>query len=80
MINRSWLNGTDIDYATRIAHLTSGGGLNVTTSGNILLKLSTIHSNGLADKLYGGAGMDRFFAGMQDLLFNQKTGEVTTQI
>jgi len=71
---------TDISYATRIAHLTSGGGLNVTTNGNVLLNSSTVHSNGLADSLHGGAGLDWYFAGVLDVLFNRTTGEVITSI
>jgi Ca2+-binding RTX toxin-like protein len=69
---------TDIDYATRMAHLTGSlsGGLN----GTSLLTTSMVHSNGLADNLYGGPGMDWYFAGMADLLFNKTTGEVVTQV
>jgi Ca2+-binding RTX toxin-like protein len=62
-------------YATRITHLTNGGGLNI-----VLLNSSTVHSNGLADKLYGGAGMDWYFAGMMDVIFNRTTGETVTSI
>jgi len=69
---------TDIDYATRIAHLTGSmsGGIN----GNYLLNTSTVHGTNLADSLYGGNGMDWFFAGMMDVLFNKTTGEVVTQL
>jgi Ca2+-binding RTX toxin-like protein len=68
----------DIDYSTRIAHLTGSmtGGLN----GSNFLNSSTVHDNGQADNLYGGRGMDWFFAGMMDALFNKTTGEVVTQI
>ncbi len=52
------------------------GGLN----GGSLLNASTVQGNGLADNLYGGAGMDWFFAGMTDVLFNTTTGEVATPI
>jgi Ca2+-binding RTX toxin-like protein len=70
--------GSADDYLTRIAHLTGGmsGGLN----GAYLLNASTVHSNGLADKLYGGSGQDWYFAGLMDVLFNNATGEVITQI
>jgi len=70
-------NSSD-DYATRIARLTGSmsGGLN----GTNYLNSSTVHSNGLADTLQGGAGMDWFFAGMMDVLFNQKSGETVTPI
>jgi len=40
----------------------------------------TVFGNGLADNLYGGAGMDWFFAGMMDVLFNKTSGEVVTLI
>jgi Ca2+-binding RTX toxin-like protein len=69
---------SDIDYATRIAHLTGSmtGGLN----GSNFLNSSTVHNNGQANNLYGGPGMDWFLAGMMDALFNKTTGEVVTQI
>jgi Ca2+-binding RTX toxin-like protein len=69
---------TDIDYATRIAHLTGSlsGGLN----GTYLLNTSTVHSNGLADNLYGGSGMDWFLAGIADVLFNKTSGETVTTV
>ena len=68
----------DIDYATRMAHLTGSlsGGLN----GTNVLNTSTVHSNGLADSLYGGSGMDWYLAGVADLFFSKTTGEVVTQI
>jgi len=58
------------------ADLTNGGGLN----GSFLLNSRSVHSNGLADKLYGGVGMDWYFAGLLEVLFNQKTGEIVTSI
>ena len=69
---------TDIDYSTRIADLTgsSSGGLN----GAYLLNTSTVHADGMVNNLYGGAGMDWYFAGMADLLFNHTSGEVVTQV
>jgi Ca2+-binding RTX toxin-like protein len=69
---------SDIDYSTRIAHLNGSmsGGLN----GNYLLNANTVHGNGQADNLYGGSGMDWFFAGMMDVIFNQTSGEVVTPI
>jgi hypothetical protein len=69
---------TDIDYVTRIAHLTGGlgGGLN----GNEFLNANTVSTNNLADSLYGGAGMDWFFAGMLDVITNNASGEMVTQI
>jgi hypothetical protein len=72
---------TDIGYATRIADLTgTTGGLNVINGMYFFLNASTVHGNGLADNFYGGAGMDWFFAGMADVIFNKTTGEVVTQI
>ena len=69
---------TDIDYATRIGQLNGSlsGGLN----GPYFLNPSTVLSNGLVNKLYGGAELDWFFAGIKDVLFNKTTGEVVTQI
>jgi Ca2+-binding RTX toxin-like protein len=69
---------TDIDYATRIAHLigSMSGGLNA----SCLLNASTVQGNGMADNLYGGPGMDWFFAGMADVMFYRGSGEVVTQI
>jgi hypothetical protein len=67
---------TDADYATRIAHLTTGGGLN----GSVLLNSTTVQNNGLADSLSGGAGLDWFFAGVLDVLVNKATGENVTSI
>jgi Ca2+-binding RTX toxin-like protein len=65
---------TDIDYTTRIAHLTGNmsGGLN----GSYLLKAGTVQGNGLADNLYGGPGMDWYFAGMMDVISNKTAGEM----
>jgi hypothetical protein len=40
----------------------------------------TVNGNGLANKLYGGSGMDWFLAGMMDMIFNKTSGEVVTQI
>jgi Ca2+-binding RTX toxin-like protein len=69
---------TDIDYATRIAHLTgtSRGGLN----GADFLNTSTVQDDGQVNKLYGGAGLDWYFEGMADVIFNQTSGEVVTHV
>jgi hypothetical protein len=66
------------DYATRIARLmgTMSGGLN----GSYLLNASTVHDNGQADTLVGGAGLDWFLAGMADVIRNRTSGETTTTI
>jgi Ca2+-binding RTX toxin-like protein len=65
---------TDIDYTTRIAHLNGSmsGGLN----GSYLLNTGTVHGNGLADNLYGGPGMDWYFAGIMDVISNKTAGEM----
>src|SRR5207245_11398397 len=60
--------GSTDSYATRIANLMG------------TLNPSTVHDNGMADNLYGGAGMDWFFAGMADILFNHTSGEVITSV
>jgi len=70
--------GSNDDYSTRMARLNGSmsGGLN----GSYLLNSSTVHGNGLADNLYGGSGLDWYFAGMMDVLFNKTPGEVVTPI
>jgi Ca2+-binding RTX toxin-like protein len=60
--------GSTDSYTTRIASLMG------------TLNPSTVHDNGMADNLYGGTGMDWFFAGMMDVLFNKTAGEVVTTI
>ncbi len=69
---------TDIDYSTRIAQLTgtSTGGQN----GTYLLNAGTVQTDGSTNYLYGGSGLDWYFAGVLDLLFNQSTGETVTPI
>jgi autotransporter-associated beta strand protein/parallel beta-helix repeat protein len=71
---------TDADYATRVAHLsgTISGGLN----GSAFLNISTVHSNHVADTLFGAPSpaLDWFFADISDLVKNSHTGEVTTGI
>ena len=80
---------TDIDYTTRMDHLlgTMTGGMNgpyfliprtPTSSG-------TVYDNGMIDKLYGGGGMDWYFAdtmmpAIMDMIFNKTTGEMVTSI
>jgi len=70
---------TDADYATRIAHLMNGGGLNVTMNGNVLLNSSTVHSDGMTNYLFGGAGLDWFFVGMTDIVITKPKGQTYTQ-
>ncbi len=69
---------TDIDYATRIAHLTGSlsGGLN----GACFLNATTVQADGMLNILYGGPGLDWYFAGMADWVLNKTAGEVVTQI
>jgi Ca2+-binding RTX toxin-like protein len=69
---------TDIDYTTRIAHLTGSatGGLN----GSYFLNSSSVSADGSANSLSGGPGQDWYFAGMLDLILNHSTGEVVTSI
>ena len=62
------------DYATRIATLSAS--LHADMPG----MPATVHDNPLADKLYGGTGMDWFFAGMTDVLSNKTTDETVTRI
>jgi hypothetical protein len=62
------------DYATRIANLSAS--LHADMPG----MPATVHDNHLADKLYGGTGMDWFFAGLLDVILNKTSGEVVTQI
>jgi Ca2+-binding RTX toxin-like protein len=69
---------TDIDYATRIAHLTGSlaGGLN----GAYFLNSSTVQADGTINILVGGPGLDWYFAGITDLVFNRTAGEVIIQV
>src|SRR5262249_55761739 len=69
---------TDIDYLTRIAQLsgTATGGIN----GPYFLNSSSVTADGSANSLNGGSGQDWYFAGVADLLNNQKTGEAVTSI
>jgi hypothetical protein len=69
--------GQSLTYAFMIS---GTGGINVINGTYFYLNASTANSNGLADNLYGGPGMDWFFAGMMDVFFNKTTGEVVTLI
>ena len=69
------------DYSTRMARLTgSTGGMNIINGMYYFLNDSPLKGNNLADNLYGGPGMDWYFAGMMDVLFNKTSGEVVTPI
>jgi hypothetical protein len=67
---------TDAEYLTRIAQLTGtqSGGLN----GAYLLTGQTVTSNGGGNDLYGGLGLDWFFAAGNDNIYNLESGEVIT--
>jgi ELWxxDGT repeat protein len=73
---------TDVDYLTRVKHLNGslGGGLN----GAYLLNSTTVFDDNTVDVLYGGAGMDWFFAHQngrnRDKVIGQTSGEVVTGI
>jgi hypothetical protein len=68
-------------YSTRVNKLSKGGGLN----GAYVLNSTTVIDNGVTDYLYGGTGLDWFFAHLrgrkhQDQIYGQTSGEVSTQI
>jgi uncharacterized repeat protein (TIGR01451 family) len=70
---------TDENYATRLSHLSgaTAGGVN----GAYLLNAQTVHDDGQADLLVGGDdGLDWFFAGKNDQLKHQQSGEIVTPI
>jgi len=65
-------------YVVRISHLTMGGGLN---GSNKLLANVTVHDDGAADGLTGGAALtpgalDWFFKGSLDTISNYEPGEL----
>ncbi len=68
-------------YSTRISKISKGGGLN----GAYVLNSTTVFNNGVTDYLYGGAGLDWFFAHLKgkknvDKIYNLTSGEVVTSI
>jgi Ca2+-binding RTX toxin-like protein len=66
---------TNADYATRVAHLRDGGGLN----GSFRLKSTTIKGDGSAvDQLMGNEDLDWFLASAEDILLDPQTDEVVT--
>ena len=75
-------DGTDVKYITRVGHLNGNlsGGLN----GPYLLNAKTVHDDNATDLLYGGPGMDWFFAHLYgpntDRVNGQTGGEVVTNI
>jgi Ca2+-binding RTX toxin-like protein len=73
---------TDVSYATRVGQLNGSlsGGLN----GSYLLNSTTVSDDIAIDALYGGAGLDWFFAHLsgknKDKVSGQTRGEVITSI
>jgi hypothetical protein len=67
-------------YTTRIKKLSGGGGLN----GSYILNSTTVSDNSLSNYLYGGVGLDWFFAHMKgknvDKVYNLTSGETITSI
>jgi hypothetical protein len=68
-------------YSTRVKKIGKGGGLN----GAYVLNGGTVSDNGLSDYLYGGAGMDWFFAhtrgkNNKDYIYGRTSGEVAFNI
>ncbi len=58
-IMAEWTSASD--YATRVANLKNG------TGGTPILNATTVHSNGGGNTLSGDAGLDLFFANLDDL-------------
>jgi hypothetical protein len=68
-------------YSTRVNKISNGGGLN----GSYVLNSTTVFDDGMPDYLYGGAGLDWYFAHTKekyygDKIFNKMGGEVVTQM
>jgi hypothetical protein len=69
-ILNEWQSGDS--YATRIATIRDGVG----PGGAYRLAFdSTVADDSAANQLYGGSGMDWFFQGAHDVLYNVRTGE-----
>jgi hypothetical protein len=78
-IMAEWDSGDS--YSTRVNKLSNGGGLN----GAYVLNSTTVSDNNATDQLYGGAGLDWYFAHLKgrrnlDQIHGQTSGEVVTQI
>jgi hypothetical protein len=68
-------------YSTRVSKINKGGGLN----GSYVLNGTTVFDNSVTDYLYGGAGLDWFFARTKgkknlDKIYNRTGGETVTSI
>jgi Ca2+-binding RTX toxin-like protein len=75
---------TDANFSTRMAHLmgTMNAGLNHSMDGSpfYFLNPNTVHADSSVNLLYGGPGMDWFFAGIMDLVLNKPSGDVVTKV
>jgi hypothetical protein len=75
-------NRTDVSYAKRVAQLngSQAGGMN----GSYLLNSTTVFDDNAVDSMYGGTGLDWFFARLRgrnkDKVYNKTSGEVVTGI
>ena len=67
-------NATNATFDSIVSALQSG------TNGLPALNANTVHDNGLASQLVGGANLDWFFATQRDILTNFITGDVFTII
>jgi hypothetical protein len=68
-------------YSTRVKNVNKGGGLN----GAYVLNSTTVFNNSATDNLYGGAGLDWFFAHRKgktnlDRIYGLTSGKVVTPI
>jgi hypothetical protein len=68
-------------YTTRVNKISKGGGLNA----SYVLNGTTVSNNNVSNYLYGGTGMDWFFAHTKgkynkDYIYNRTSGEVATNI
>jgi hypothetical protein len=69
-------------YSTRVSKISKGGGLN----GTYVLNSASVSQSGGTNYLYGGAGLDWFFAHTKgkksnaDQIYNQTGGETVTQV
>ena len=67
---------TNNSYATRIANISTGGGL----TGGWALNASTVFNDGLFDALSGGAGSDWFFAHVSGTGIDSLTDRVAAEV
>ncbi|MBN2476016.1 MAG: hypothetical protein JXB62_15500 [Pirellulales bacterium] len=67
---------TDLEYADRVANLSTGGGLN----GDHVLNDSTVFDDGVRDMLKGKSGLDWFLANLDDDKTDANLDEILTEI